>query len=53
MLSCTNIHPLIPANAGTQIQPEPLGFIRETPPYDLGPGIRRDERIKGVSKSEA
>jgi hypothetical protein len=42
------ITPLIPANAGTQIQAPSLAVIAHNninaEPYDLGPGIRRDER---------
>ncbi len=37
--------PLIPAKAGTQIQPQRFGYISQVRPYDLGPGLRRDERV--------
>jgi hypothetical protein len=51
------ISPLIPANAGTQMtkRRSRLVFQNIDPtfaPYDLGPGIRRDERIRGFSRSE-
>ena len=40
---------LIPANAGTQMKECRFGSSRlPAPPYDLGPGIRRGERIKGA-----
>ncbi len=42
--------PLIPANAGTQMHSRtPAELARNhicAEPYDLGPGIRRDERSK-------
>jgi len=46
--------PVIPANAGTQIIKR-LGWkagdanFRPAAPYDLGPGIRRDERMEEPS----
>jgi len=44
--------PLIPANAGTQVTRANLcGSVADNPnrgpPYDLGPGVRRDERTWG------
>ncbi len=47
----SELNPLIPANAGTQMtkRGRRLGFLNITlsiAPYDLGPGIRRDERRK-------
>jgi len=44
-----NLSPLIPANAGTQITKRGLQQVNRNnipliEPYDLGPGIRRDER---------
>ncbi len=36
--------PLIPAKAGTQIQPLLSGFWARAVTYDLYPGFRRDER---------
>jgi hypothetical protein len=45
-------HPLVPANAGIQIierwRRELSLLINESAsaPYDLGPGVRRDERLK-------
>src|SRR5262249_32191637 len=42
--------PLIPANAGTQMQTQRVMLCalksQTAEPYDLGPGIRRDERSK-------
>jgi hypothetical protein len=45
--------PLIPANAGTQMEWPSASAINSelipsaSPPLDLGPGIRRDERFMG------
>jgi hypothetical protein len=44
-------NPLIPANAGTQMANTSLGsrtaeaLRSSSAPFDLGPGIRRDERL--------
>ena len=50
--------PLIPANAGTQIARRFGGQVRSArcptrKPYDLGPGIRRDERVWGAKGRSA
>jgi hypothetical protein len=39
--------PLIPAKAGTQIQLRTRDIWNRSQPYDLGPGLRRDERVGG------
>ena len=51
--------PLIPANAGTQITGLAAGRLTHNhslpdcyAPSDLGPGIRRDERIVGFTRAE-
>ena len=36
-------NPLIPANAGTQMTERDFSWLA-APLFDLGPGIRRDER---------
>ena len=35
------------APAGTQVQPPHFEFNSKVEPYDLGPGLRRDERFEG------
>jgi len=35
---------VIPAKAGTQIQPQQFELNLRVELYDLGPGLRRDER---------
>ncbi len=48
--------PLIPANAGTQIKgckrwvvDALAATLAQVQPYNLGPGMRRDERIKSIA----
>jgi hypothetical protein len=45
-LAKTPQSPLIPAQAGTQIQPRAFRTILNLCAYELGPGLRRDERIE-------